>query len=86
MKQRRKTDNDRLCVYWSELCENQWTLSEIGRRSVGWFLQHLPAHEVEFSMRLSAERVPSENIEGRFRYFCAVCHNKINQLTNVRIG
>jgi hypothetical protein len=44
------------------------------RASIRNFLQHLPLPEVQEAMELACERMRAGNV---FRYFCAVCWNKI---------
>jgi hypothetical protein len=51
-----------------------WTLSDDGRRSVGYFLDKLPPSEVDEAMRLACSRKEPRQA---FKYFCGICWKKI---------
>ena len=62
---------------WKELNGNQYSLSNSGEESICLFLQTLTSDEIEDAMNIAKERIPNNQIEDRFKYFCGVCWNKI---------
>ena len=77
--QRDEEEQTVLSVYlwWSNLSDGKYVLNDHGISTVKKFLKKLTPLELTEAMEIAAERVSVDNIEGRFKYFCGVCHNKI---------
>lgn len=70
----------RLNNYWADLCDKKYVLNETGLKSLWRFTQKLSTQEITEAMDISAKRIKGKSehdIEGRFKYFCGICHNKI---------
>ena len=76
----------KLVSIWEELTDFKFTLSEIGRESLHNFLKRLPPEDIYEAMVIAADRIPTEKIQERFKYFCGVCWTRIkndNEPTNI---
>jgi len=65
--------------YWSSLCDGRYVLSESGLASLSNFLKNLAPLEIKEAMSIAVDKIPTNNIESRFKYFCGICHNKIRE-------
>ena len=66
-----------LVKHWELLADNRHTLSSKDCLSLQTFVDALGEDEVVEAMDIAADRVSTDHIENRFRYFCGVCHSKI---------
>lgn len=62
--------------YWHQANKGETALNDSGISSVKRFLKSLTPDEIKEAIDLAVAKVSSANPEGRFKYFCAVCHNK----------
>lgn len=70
-----------LMEHWESLSDNRFTLKYSARKSLVEFLDALGESEVLDAMEIAAERFGTDKIEGRFKYFCGICHNKIREVS-----
>ena len=70
----------KLLKYWRAL-PGGCTLDDEQISSVLTFLRILPAEEIMEAMDAAGRKVGGDKCVGRFRYFCGICHNKIDDKT-----
>lgn len=62
-----------LSEYWSELTNDEYSLSAKGKISLKYFLKTFSIQEIKEAMDISTK---IDDIESRFKYFCGIMHNK----------
>lgn len=62
-----------LANYWSELTENEYSLSTKGKISLKYFLKSFTIQEIKDAMEISTK---IDDVNQRFKYFCGIMHNK----------
>jgi len=75
-KEIEKLTNEAITIlsdYWSELTENEYSLSATAKITLKNFLKTFTIQEIKEAMEISTK---IDNIEQRFRYFCGILHNK----------
>ena len=69
---------DQLNQLWSTRCDSKLSWSGDKLRSVREFLKFLTPHEVSEAIYITAEKDLKDE-EARFRYFCGICNNLIDE-------
>lgn len=72
---------EELVDYWASLCDHRYRLNTDQQSSLGNFLKKLTPLDIREAMSIASQRVRQDPGEGRFRYFCGICHNKISEKT-----
>ena len=70
---------DALCEKWTELSEGRYVLRNSARKSVSYFSNVLGSDDVSRAMKLAADKIPNGDFNGRFKYFCGICHRMIDE-------
>lgn len=83
-RQEREREDDEvafLANHWCySVCDGQSSLTEAGLETLRRFLKSLTMDDLTEAMDI-AERKQIAGSEGRFKYFCGVCHNMIRDKT-----
>ncbi|MCB1130334.1 MAG: hypothetical protein KDN05_04340 [Verrucomicrobiae bacterium] len=67
-------------LLWIEGCEYASDVPDGSIRSLIHFLMNLGLEEVCDAMTIAQRKITGDDLDGRFRYFCGICHSKIRNL------